>query len=258
MVTGMRGVLEALPPGTGDGVFGVAAIIESTDSGKTLDLITKTIQFTLEMLADVANEQGDTELAQVHAAISYTARAEQIAGVSVSHLKIDPAKTDWLDEEDIEELLPVMGKDGMLFRMAPADASRLVIGFGGGAARMKSLIEHAKKNQAPLDHDAGIKKVAPRLPKERASVLYLAVDQILVGVREALKAMDEEAPPVHMPDLNAPLAMAASGGDGAIQFDLFAPTELLRAVKDAALMLMSTMSPPPGQPGHPSPPPGQG
>ena len=136
------------------------------------------------------------------------------------------------------------GKEGVLIRIAPVGPRLIVAGFGGGKERMASLIEQAKKNKAPLDNDTGIRKTASAVPEERASVAYLAVDRILTAINEVANTLEEEPVPVQMPPIDAPLAMASSGGDGWVRFDMFAPTELLVASKNAAMIMMGQMQAP--------------
>jgi hypothetical protein len=129
--------------------------------------------------------------------------------------------------------------------MACVSPRTVVVGFGGGKTRMAKLIEQAKKDEPALANDEGIKKVVKSLPKERASVTYLAVDRILASVNRVMEALEEERLPVQMPTINAPLAMVGSGGDGWMQLDLFLPTELVIASKNAAMVMMGQAAAPP-------------
>jgi hypothetical protein len=254
MLTGLRGAIEALPPGPA-GLFGLSVVIDTTDSNKALELTGKCIQLAREILADAAKKAQDEELEELHDAITYEEESEEIAGAKVGHLKVDLSKIEELDEDDLEEILKVIGREGVLIRMAPVDAKRIAVGFGGGKQRMGAIIEAARKNEAPLDRDAGVRKVSAYLPKKRAAVAYLAVDRIVASLHNVTKALDEEDPTVHMPAIDAPLAMAAAGSDGMIRYDVFFPTELLVAVKNASMVLLA----PPGAPPSPgkTPPPGK-
>ena len=237
MITGLRGSIEVLPAGP-DGLFGVAIIADTSDSKKALELKGKLIELGREILADAAGKTENDELRQFHDALAYEKDAEEIAGVQVQHLKLDLAKVEDIDEEDREDILRVIGKEGVLVRLAPVGPRKVVAGFGGGTEWMAALIEQAKKSEAPLDSDPGIMKTASGVPKERASVAYLAVDRILAAANRVANALEEEPLPVQMPSIDAPLAMASSGGDGWVRFDMFAPTELLVASKNAAMIMM--------------------
>ena len=237
MITGLRGSVEALPAGS-DGLFGMAIIVDTSDNDKALELKGKMIELGREILADSAKRTEDDDLKQFHDALTYEKDAEVIAGVKVQHLKLDLAKVEDIDEEDREDVLKVIGKEGVLIRMAPVGARKIVAGFGGGKERMASLIEQARTNEAPLDNDTGIRKTAHAVPKMRASVAYVAVDRILAAVSRVADVLEEEPLPVQMPLLDAPLTLASSGGDGCAQFDMFVPTALLIASKDAAMVVM--------------------
>jgi hypothetical protein len=248
LLTNVRVVIEPLAPGSADGLIGLGALIGTTDSAKLLDLKGKLVELAMEMLADAAAKLEDEELGQLKEALVYQREAEQIAGAPVQHVGLDLSKVEDIEEEDREDVLKVIGKDGLLFRLAPADPKTVVVAFGGGQERMAAWLKQAREGGAPLEADAGIKKVSPHLPKERAQVMYVAADRALTVVNNVMTALEEERLPVQIPPVNAPLAMTTCGGDGWMRFDMFAPTELLVASKNAAMMMMTAPSPPAGEP----------
>lgn len=237
MITALRGSVVSLVPGPG-GIFGLGVLIDTTDSAQWLELAGDVIDAGKKLATDA-------DIKEKLEAIVYRTEAETISGVPIQHLKLDVDKIEAVDEDDMEEVLKIVGRDGMLLRMGAVDAKTVAVAFGGGAAHMGRLIETARKKDAPLDRDAGIKKVAAHMPGRRASVGYAAVDQILETVRTGVKLIDEDEEfPVRMPVINAPLAMTSSGGDGWGQFDLFVPRELLVAGAQAVRMMMGGSSQP--------------
>jgi hypothetical protein len=190
----------------------------------------------------------EPEAKVVAEAITQKPDAEELEGVKLHHIRFDPAKVEQIgwDEEDADKLKKLLGGDGVLIRLAPVSKELVVLTFGGGADFAKQVIDLAKSKQAPLDDDPGVKKVSAHLPKERASIMYIAVDQIVATIREGGKAFGEEEEfPIQMPKLNAPLAISGTGGENWSQVDMFAPSELLVAVKNAAMALMGGGPPPP-------------
>ena len=253
MATGFRLAIEALTPGP-EGLFGVSFIVDTTDANRWLQHAATTIDLAKQIIAGLATDDSpegepgkmDEDVKKILDAITHNAAAEEVGGLKVQHLKFDIAKIEEVDEEDWEQINKVVGKDGALLRMAPLGADKVVVTFGGGRDYLARLIEQAKKKDAPLDNDAGIKKVATYLPKDRGSVGYLAVDQVVVFIKNVMKALDEEVIPVQFPDLDAPMALSGSGGDGWVRGDLFIPAELMIAAKDAGMGLMGAMMAPPG------------
>ena len=73
---------------------------------------------------------------------------------------------------------------------------------------------------------------------------YVALDQIFLSVNDVLAELGEERLPIPVPQIDAPVAMAASGGDGFVQLDLFLPMELLIAGKNAGMAMMGSMMAP--------------
>ncbi len=232
---GLRFTLEALPPGPG-GVVGMAAVVETSDSGRWLELAGRAI----EALKKLSTDEDAQMLAK---ATSFTSEAEEIGGVKVTHLKLDLSKIEDLDEDDLDEITTVLGKEAVLLRMAAVGPNVVAVGFGGGADYMKRLIEHADKKAAPLEGTPGIEKVAGHLPKKQVGVAYVAVDQIFRCVQSVLKALEEEELPVDIPEINAPLALASTTGDDMVRVDAFFPTELVVTAKNLVMTMMGMGAP---------------
>ncbi len=244
MFTGVRMLVQPIAPGP-NGLFGVSIIMDTSSSKRWLELARKAVETGKKLLTDASAELIDEDVKKVVDAIAYKLGAEEINGAKINHLTFDLSKIDTVDEEELEQVQKVIGKDGILFRVAGIDDHRIVVGFGGGADYMGRLIESARKKgdgkdnlRSGLDDDPGIKKVAANLTSERASVAYISVDQIIGAINSVAKALDEEELPIKMPAINAPLAMSGTGGNGWQRFDIFVPMELMVAVKNATLAMM--------------------
>jgi hypothetical protein len=240
-----RATAEVLTPSE-KGLVGLSMIFDTSNSGEWLGLFGKAI----DGLKKVST---DEEVLKIANAVSYQAGAEDVAGKSVAHLKLNLAMIEDVEEEDREEAEAVLGKEGVLFRFAAVNPQRVVVTFGGGADYMTRLIEQAQTGAAPLDNAPSIQKVGAFLPKEQVSAAYLAVDQIVAFIENVAKAVDEDEPlPFRMPEINAPAALASAVGPESAQTDIFLPTELVVAVKDVVMsMLAPTGAPGPG-PGEPT------
>jgi|GEM_PF-1801171 len=266
-----RALIQALPPGP-DGLFGLSIVVKTKDSKAFMASAGKAMAMCKDIAADFAkrktdaegDEEGEGEGANEEAAewakklsdlFVHVAGAEDVAGAKVDHFKVDLSKTDEIDEEDVETAYKIIGKEGLLLRVAPADDQTIVVAFGGGTDRMSKVIEYARKNEPAIDDDAGVKKVASHLPESRAWVAYVSADQIIHGVNNVLTALEEENLPIQLPeDLNAPIAMSATGGAGWMQGDLFLPSDLLVAAKNVGLAMMgSAMTAPPAESEEPAP-----
>jgi len=236
--TAARASIEALPPGP-DGLIGATLILGTTDSQKWIEAFTQVVDIGKKI---VTNEQ----VKQVLDALVHDPRAETSGDVKIHHLKFDLTQLEDTDEEDLEDVFTVIGKEGVLLRLAAADEKTVVVAFGGGAKRMNQVIEQACKPDAPLDEDPGIKRVAALLPKSRNSVIYLALDNVVTLVRNIGKVLEEEDEfPLEVGELNAPLAVVGRGGEGWSQADIFVPTELMVAAKDAITTMMGMAGGPP-------------
>ncbi|HEY3245534.1 MAG TPA: hypothetical protein VGM03_19500 [Phycisphaerae bacterium] len=244
LITGVHGSVVSLS-GSSNGLGALAFAFDVTDSEKWISAVVKIVDTGKELAASEEEAKAGV------AAVTHKADAEEIEGIKVHHFRFDPAKVEQIgwDEEDARKLTKLLGSEGILVRVAPVEKNLVTVTFGGGAEFAKRAIGVAKAKQAPLDRDPGIRKVAEQLPRERASVVYIAVDQIISTIREGGKLMGEEEEfPIQMPKLQAPLAMSGTGGENWVQFDLFAPSELLVAGKNAAMLLMGGGAPPPPKP----------
>jgi len=225
--------LEALPPGP-SGVIGLSMLFDTSDSGRWLDSAGKAVN-ALKKLST------DEDAQMIASAVSYTEGAEEIAGKKVAHLKIDLAKIEQIEEEDVEEITAVLGEEGVLFRMAAVGSDTVALSFGGGASYMNRLIEHADQGAAPLDNSPGISKVAGHLSENRVSEAYIAVDQIVACIGNVAKVLeDDEEFPFRMPKIDAPLAISSTVTEGVMQMDMFFPTELVVAGKDLILTVVGS------------------
>lgn len=249
-MTGARASLQMLTAGP-DGLFGAAAVIDTTDSKQWLASAGKAFDLAKQLVAQsgVANVGADGK--NVLDAFTHGSNAEKIAGAGVDQFRINLKELGEIPDEDLGKVHKLIGQDGVMIRMAAVNGKQVAIGFGGGASFMTRLIENVKNEKAPLDSDAGIKKVAALLPKSRASVLYIAVDNIISAIQSAATILGEEFP-LTMPAVNAPVAFCVSGGAGSSRFDLVIPMELISQGKNTAMMaMMSNMG---GSGGAPPPP----
>ncbi len=236
--TGFRASIEALPPGP-QGLVGATLICDTTDSNRWIEVFTQLVAAGKKVVTD-------EKITQMLDALIHEPDAESSGQVKIHHLKFDLTKLEEADEEELEDVFTVIGKEGLLLRLAAVDAKKIAIAFGGGAKRMTQVIEQARKSEALLDEDPGIKRIAALLPKSRNSVVYLALDNVVTMIRNATKVLEEEDEfPLQISEINAPLAMVGRGGEGWSQADIFVPTELMVAAKDAITTMMGMAGGPP-------------
>ncbi len=246
MTPSYRAEIVGLRPGP-MGLIGVNAIVDTSDSQAWIDLAGKVFDNAKKLAAkyNEASEAPDEEVQKMLEALTFTPEAETIGETSVTHVQLDMAKMEDLDADDMEDVLRIIGKEGLLFRLAPAGPKQVVMAFGGGSERFEKLLAAAASKDAPLADHAGIAKVRAHLPASRASVGYLSFDEGMDLVQNILDAVDEERLPVHVGRLEAPLAMASTGGDNWARFDFFLPREVMLAGKNVVMTMMGAARPTP-------------
>jgi len=230
MATAARFTVDALAGGDG-GLVGLTLLLETRDAEKCIRLLEG-------ILAAAAKVSTDEEVLGYFTPLSFAPATEEVANTKVHELRYDVSKLAEVDPDDFEELKPVIGKDGLLFRLAAVGSKRVLVAFGGGTERMAKLIEAARTDEAPLAADAGIQRVHKHLPEKPVAEFYVAVDRIVQWYQKAAEAMDEEPLPIEAPTLHAPLAMATTSGKTWTQTDLFVPAELMVAIKDATMKML--------------------
>ncbi len=250
-ITSYAMTIEALPPGD-QGLIGLTQVMETTDAAKVVSHSNRMIAIGMEALAALM-KNADEDLPALNDFVIHAPKAESGPAGPVAQVRVDFTKIDEIDDEDLEEMLKVIGKEGLVIRMAAADAKHVVVTVGGGKAYFDRAIATAKSNQTPMANDVGIKKVATHQPVSRASVLYLALDHGMELVNNIKTIVHGQPLPMPVPTVNAPIALTTSGGDSWTRFDLFFPTDLLIAAKNIGMgIAMGGAAPPPepaAQPG---------
>ncbi|MBU0718540.1 MAG: hypothetical protein KJ749_09855, partial [Planctomycetes bacterium] len=158
---------------------------------------------------------------------------EQIADVSVHHLALDLKEINAVDETKLHKIL---GDEGLLARIGIVDRRHAVIALGGGAKRFEEVVATIRSGGAPLALDAGIRASAKGVSKERSLEAYVHVDRVVTLANRICDALGEPRPYPGMPEVNAPLALAAHAvRPDATQVDLFIPAAVVIALKNVAV-----------------------
>lgn len=261
--TGTRMCAEALPPGE-HGLFGLSVIADTSDSAKWIESAQQAFNLAKEIVNEAATKKMEgeeeksedlEEIQELIGSFSVTADTAEVAGAKVTEFRFDLKAIDALSEDDLDDVTRLIGKDGALIRMAAANGKSVAITFGGGSDYLAKVIDATRSENAPLESSEGIQRVAPLMPKERYTLGYVSLQNILKAVKNVAKVMEEDPFPAEIPSSTPPIGMAAAGGDGWSRFDVVIPTELIIAVKNAAMMMMAP--PPPSQPAMPTPPTGE-
>jgi hypothetical protein len=232
-VSGYRMSAEALPGGP-HGLVGLSVILDSENSDKFLQLVEE----SFGLVKEVVKEEEFKEYIDL---LAFQKDAESAGDSKVHKFVLDPSsKLDELDmdEEDYEEVLSVLGEEGLTVRMAAAGKKKVVVALGGGLDRMKKLIEQAGKPGAPLAKDPGVKASAAHMPAERHTEAYFALDNLFLLIEKIAMAVEEDEFPVKLGELNAPAAMTGVVIEDQMNVDLFIPTAFMVAVKDTIMTFM--------------------
>ncbi len=219
--------VNALPPGP-DGLASTTKIVRTGSDARAW--LTKVAGLVQRIKGTSFR---DARINAILERVEYTAGAEKIGETPVDQLRIDLSDVERVDDE---RLKAVVGREGILVRLAAVDDTHVVIHLGGGLKQFETVAKGVKSGQPGLAADAGIKKSSESLRRQRFAEGYLAADRFLGLARNIADAWGQQAPPVSMADLNAPVGVVLRDvGDGAIEGNVLIPIELLVAVKAAIL-----------------------
>lgn len=237
--------MAGLPAESGDGMIGLLSVVTVKDSRKWQAQARSLFATVKNMIVKAAQQPDITEeeLKAVEAAIQIKENAETLGTAAVDHFVIDLAQIPDLTEDDIAEVKAVIGKEGILVRIAAMDPTHVVISFGGGVKRCQAVIGNVSEAKAPLADNKFIKMVADRLPKgPRLSEGYLHLENLLTLVVAISNQLNTPFPfPLAIPE-TAPLSLSSvKVGDTAQQIDILIPMEAILAAKRALEPLMGML-----------------
>lgn len=244
--------IARLPADSPDGMIGLAKVATVESTAKFMPQVRSLFDQVKEIAVNAAKKEQvpEEEIKAVVDAFQWKEAAETLADVKVDHLSVALDKLPDVSPEDITEVKSVIGQEGVLVRIAPVDATHVVVSFGGGSARFEKIVQTVKAGEAPLTGNAAIKKVANRLPAEgRLAEGYLNLDHLLSMVMDIAAKLGQPIPMPLALQNAAPLSMVVTKvDDAASQYDLLVPMELAESVKELAPMMMMMMGGMGGEP----------
>ena len=209
------------------GMVGVTVVSEVDDVAGAMGLIRKLIESYKGVFKD-------EDMAKAMSSLTCKPDAEKVGDVSVDHISLDLAAAAGGDEQvlgALEVAKKVLGKEGMLIRVAPAGDKHIVATLGGGKARIAQAVKDASSGKSPLAEDEGVQKARKKMPKSRMAEVYVSVNQLLKAVKAITGS--EEVP--IMEDINAPLGISLSAEKNYGRLDVVLPMELVIEIKNVAL-----------------------
>ncbi len=168
-----------------------------------------------------------------------------IAGVKFDRvlIEINPDNTSQEAMQAAEALSRTFGPDGLSIIDGEVDPKTIVIALGLDDDFLGQVVEAAKENKDVLTDD--VKSVDSQLPKKRALVGYLALDEYIRTLLSYARANGMNLP-VQLPNSLPPIAVNAGSDGSAIQYNLFLPTKLTQSLVQAGLAVYAQFNGHPG------------
>lgn len=236
-VEALRGVITALPPGA-DGLASITQVVET-------DGQCDAILAGIEVWANVL-KQGpfkDPAINVLWATVEFKRDAETIGDVKVHHVLADWSK---IEHVDLPKLQAILGKDAPRFRIGVVGDKHLVITFGGGVAPFEAAAKAVKAGGSPIAELEPVRKATGFLSGDGSARAFLdpaRFTQLIRAIVHELEGSSDFA----LGDVHDPICVLLRGaGPGSKEYDVFIPVEVVRGLKEAALVA------PPRQPAEPA------
>jgi hypothetical protein len=237
--------VAGLPADGGGGMIGIASVVTVKDSRKWQDQARSLFEAVKKIILKAAEQPDITEeeLKAVDAAIQIKENAETLGNAKVDHFVIDLSEIPDLTEDDIAEVKAVIGKEGVLVRIAAMDATHVVVTFGGGAKRCQDIMNSVSQGKAPLADNKFIKMVADRLPNgPRLSEGYLHLENVFKLIIDISDRLGEDVFFRLIIPETAPLSFTnVKVSETAQQIDVLVPMEMITSAKKAVEPLMGML-----------------
>lgn len=188
--------------------------------------------------------------------MSFTEGAKTVAGVSFNEVKseFDPAAAQQSrDVAEFQSMMSMMyGPAGAANYTGVVNDSSLLTVAGLSDEDIAKAIGSIKANSDTVIAATPVQAVAAQLPKSRAGVFYIALDNI---INTTSNYMAQSGMPFKMqlpPDLQ-PVGMSLASEGSAMRVDVYVPTETVQSIISGALTARQGMMGGPGGPGGPPP-----
>ncbi|MFQ5413443.1 MAG: hypothetical protein ACE5E6_03195 [Phycisphaerae bacterium] len=231
-VGGVAVVVAPLPEDDG-GLLAITVIVTLRDGATA---VSDDIDAVVQLLRSAPFV--DSTLNAAFSRLMHRRGAETTGGVSIDQIALDASG---LEATDAAILKRVAGSEGLSVRVGVVKARYLVATLGGGVARFDEAVTVVRSGAAPLASDAGILRVAERLPAQRWVEAYAHVDVLArLGADVARVVAGATVGPWDLPALEAPVALGVHrvlpAGD---ELSVFVPVEVIEAVVSAGMAAVS-------------------
>jgi hypothetical protein len=208
-------------------MIGFTMIVETPDASKFVETFRRMYK-NLWAISD------DEDFETIKKTVSHKPDAETIDGRKVDTVTFDPSQLGDAapPEADLKGMQKVLGNQ-IVLRFGAVDDKRVVVAFGGGEARFKTIMASVKGG-ASLSTDAGIGNVQGNLPSPRGTEWFVAVDTFIQTFKRINVASGQDDDiNFDIPKLQAPVAMSTALQGKIGRYDLFVPMKLISTMSEA-------------------------
>ena len=246
-VRGMQ--LVAGGPAGKAGVFGLSIVLDCKSADKLKAALGQAATTLEGVIKQAVGEDAEG------LKIEYQKGIETVGGTPVDAISVSHPELAEMEEADRAEMKSVLGEDKIRVLVADADATTVVLTFGGGKEMMAKALAAAKAGNGTILKDPGAAEAMKFMPKQTAALVLLNAGNLMELILAGMKKMDPEgeaALPFQV-TCKTPLAIGVGVEKNAAHVAIYVPTKL---VKEVAGLVMMQLSGPMDGPAEPAKVPG--
>jgi hypothetical protein len=168
--------------------------------------------------------------------------AKTVGGVNFDQItmKFNADPNDPQAQQAQQGINMLYGPNGMQLLVGAADDNTVIVAMGVPDAQLTEAIESAKKKDTAVASTDSLKAVAANLPKNRAMVGYIALDQIVTTGLNYARQFGFGVPLQLPPDL-PPIGVAVATEGSTVRIDTYTPMSLIQSLVAAGMQMKMQM-----------------
>lgn len=222
-------------PGEPGGSIGFAKILRARGNGRAL---LNGVDGILAILR--SGPFVDPRFNRLTERIEYRVGVESLSDLTINHLALDLRAFSEIDHEMVRR---VFGQEDLRARIALVDGDFLVVTFGGGLERFRKTVTAVRAQSAPPAAEARTVQPAHLLQKRRSFEAHVAVDRLVMLVRQLRTAMGMSPGPAKISAPGAPIVVTGHVvAEHETQVQVFVPIKVVFAFQETIVSALTNLA----------------
>jgi len=217
------------------GAFGLSIVLDC----KSADKLKATLGEAATTLEGVIKQSAGEDAKGLK--IEYQKGVETLGGMPIDAITVSHPELAEMEEGDRAEMKTVLGEDKIRVLVAAADATTVVLTFGGGKEMMAKALATAKAGNGTIPKDPGAAEAMKFMPKQPAALILLNAGNLMDLVLAGMKKMDPEAEAAlpFQVTCKIPLAIGVGVEKNVSHMAIYVPNKLVKEIAGLIIMQFS-------------------